>query len=184
MARVGNMQSPQLDRFARDARAWKQCAEINYLAAGHLFASSNLLVYFTAATLGHHALEMYLKSALICEGMTVFNPVILKCLDPGYALTRSNCAWGHCLVELATRLSERRPDLNLRAEMHVPECRALLMPMTLKAGFALFDPFFSELRYPQDLKKCTVSQDHKLVLDVLIARLHPFVNEEQGRFPA
>src|SRR5450755_1071146 len=61
--------------------------------SGHLFSSSNLFVYVTAATLGHHALEMYLKSALICEGMTVFNPVILKSLDPGYALTRSNCAW-------------------------------------------------------------------------------------------
>jgi hypothetical protein len=52
------MQSPQLDRFARDARAWKECAEINYIASGHLFSSSNLFVYVTAATLGHHALEM------------------------------------------------------------------------------------------------------------------------------
>jgi hypothetical protein len=77
---VCGMQSPQLDRFARDARAWKHCAEINYIASGHLFASSNLFVYFTAATLGHHALEMYLKSALICEGMTVFNPVIVESL--------------------------------------------------------------------------------------------------------
>jgi hypothetical protein len=178
------MQSPQLDRFARDARAWKECAEINYIASGHLFSSSNLFVYVTAATLGHHALEMYLKSALICEGMTVFNPVILKSLDPGYALTRSNCAWGHCLVDLATRLSDKRPDFNLHAEMNFPECSALLMPMTLKAGFALFDPFFSELRYPQDLKKCGVSQDHKVVLYVLVARLQPFVNKEQGRSPA
>lgn len=149
-----------------------------------LFASSNLFVYFTAATLGHHALEMYLKSALICEGMTVFNPVILKSLDPGYALTRSNCAWGHCLVELATWLSQKRPEFNLRAEMNIPECRALLMPMTLEDGFALFDPFFSELRYPQDLRKCGISQDHKLVLDVLVARLQPSVNKEQGRSPA
>ena len=178
------MQSPQLDRFARDARAWKHCAEINYIASGHLFASSNLFVYFTAATVGHHALGMYLKSALICEGMTVFNPVIVKSLDPGYGLSRSNCAWGHCLVDLATRLSEKRPDLNLRAEMNIPECRALLMPMTLKAGFALFDPFFSELRYPQDLRKCAVGQDHKLVLDVLVPRLQPFLNKEQRRSPA
>jgi hypothetical protein len=94
MGCVGNMQSPQLDRFARDARAWKECAEINYIASGHLFSSSNLFVYVTAATLGHHALEMYLKAALICEGMTVFNPVILRSLDPGYALTRSKCALG------------------------------------------------------------------------------------------
>lgn len=167
------MQSPQLDRFARDARAWKDCAKINYTASGHLFERSNLSLYFTAATLGHHALEMYLKAALICEGMTVFNPVILRSLDPGYALTRSKCAWGHCLVDLAQRLSAKRPEFNLRAEMNIPESGALLMPMTVEAGFALFDPFFSELRYPQDLKKCGVSQDHKVVLDVLVARLRP-----------
>jgi hypothetical protein len=171
------MQSPQLDKYARDARAWRDCAEINYIASGHLFGSSNLFVYFTAATLGHHALEMYLKSALICEGMTVFNPVILKSLNPGYELTRSNCAWGHCLVDLATRLSKKRPDFNLRAEMNIPECHALLMPMTVADGFAVFDPFFSELRYPQDLKKCSVSQDHKVVLDVLVLRLQPLLTK-------
>jgi hypothetical protein len=96
---------------------------------------------------------MYLKSALICEGMTVFNPVILKSLNPGYELTRSNCAWGHCLVDLATRLSEKRSDFDLQGEMNIRECRVLPMPMTIEAGFALFDPFFSELRYPQELKK-------------------------------
>ena len=184
MGWAGNMQSPQLDRFARDAGAWKHCAEINYIASGHLFASGSLFACFTAATLGHHALEMYLKSALIGEGMTVFNPVIVKSLDRGYGLTRLNCAWGHCLVDLAARLSQKRPDFNLHAEMNIPECRALLMPMTLEAGLALFDPFFSELRYPQDLKQYAVSQDHKLVLDVLVARLQPFLNKKQGRSPA
>ena len=183
MGCAGNMQSPQLDRFARDARAWKHCAEINYVASGHLFASGNLFVCFGAATLGHHALEMYLKAALICEGMTVFNPVILKSLDGTVRLTRAECAWGHCLVDLAMQLSEKRPDFNLRTEMNLAECRTLLMPMTLEGGFALFDPFFTELRYPQDLKKYAVSQDYKIVLDVLVARLQPFVNK-QGRSPA
>lgn len=162
------MQSPQLDRYARDPRAWQDCAKINYTASAHLFASNNLFLYFTAATLGHHALEMYLKAALICEGMTVFNPVILKSLDPGLELTRSNCAWGHCLVELAERLAEKRSDFNLDAEMDIRECHTLLMPLTLRAGFALFDPFFSELRYPQELKKL-VGEDERLVLDVLVA---------------
>ncbi len=174
----GDMKSPQLDKYARDSRAWTACAEINYTASVHLFSSGNLFLRFTAATLGHHALEMYLKSALVCEGMTVFNPVIVKSLDPGVALTRSNCAWGHCLVDLATRLSEKRPDFNLRAEMNIPECRTLLMPMTLEAGFALFDPFFSELRYPQELKKVGgVGQDEKFVLDELVLRLQPFLNK-------
>jgi hypothetical protein len=122
---------------------------------------------------------MYLKSVLICEGMTVFNPVILKSLDPGITLTRSNCAWGHDLVELAERLADKRLDFNLNAEMDVPECRTLMMPMTLRAGFAVFDPFFSELRYPQELKKRGggVGEDESLVLDVLVARLQPFLSK-------
>jgi hypothetical protein len=171
------MQSPQLDKYARDARAWRDCAELNYAAATALFGSGNSSLYFPAATLGHHSLEMYLKSALICEGKTVFNPVILRSLDPGFALTRSDCVWGHRVADLAAQLSQKRSDFDLRAEVNIPECRAPLMPMTLEAGFALFDPFFSELRYPQDLKKCGVSKDHKVVLDVLIARLQPLLTK-------
>ncbi len=121
---------------------------------------------------------MYLKSALICEGMTVFNPIILKSLDPGFALTRSNCAWGHGLVALAQQLSKKRPDFHLGAEMNIPEGLALPMPMKLEAGFALFDPFFSELRYPQELKKLGgVGQDEKFILDELVRRLQPFLNK-------
>ena len=60
--------------------------------------------------------------------MTVFNPVILKSLDPGIPLTRANCAWGHNLVELARRLAEKRSDFNLDADMDIRECRTLLCP--------------------------------------------------------
>lgn len=103
----------------------------NFLVAViHLFV-------FQQQLLGHHALEMYLKAVLICEGMTVFNPVILKSLDPGIMLTRANCIWGHRLVDLAERLGEKRKDFKLDAEMDIHECRTLLMPMTLRAGFAL-----------------------------------------------
>ena len=171
------MQSPQLDKYARDARAWHDWAKVNYTASAELFASGNPLLYLPAATLGHHALEMYLKSVLICEGMTVFNPVILPSVDPRLGLTRSDCAWGHNLVELAKRLVERRENFNIEAEMDLRECHSLPMPMTLRAGFALFDPFFSELRYPQELKKRgEVGEEEKLVLDVLVARLQPFLS--------
>jgi hypothetical protein len=122
---------------------------------------------------------MYRKAALICEGMTVFNPVILKSLGPAYALTRSKCAWGHCLVDLARQLSEKRPDFDLRVQMNIRECPVLPMPMTVEAGFALFDPFFSELRYPQEFKTLGgVSHDEKLVLDELVLRLQPYVDKE------
>jgi HEPN domain-containing protein len=171
------MQSPRLDKYARDARAWQDWAKVNYAASTLLSGSGNPSLYIPAATLAHHALEMYLKSALICEGMTVFNPVILKSLDGTVELKRSDCAWGHDLVELAEHLVRRRKDFNLDAEMKIRECRTLLMPMTIRAGFALFNPFFSELRYPQELKKLDrVGEDERLVLDVLVARLQPFLN--------
>lgn len=142
-----------------------------------LFRNGDPLLYIPAATLGHHALEMYLKAALICEGMTVFNPVILRSLAAGSALTRSDCAWGHCLVDLARLLAEKRADFALRAEINLPECLLLPMPMTLLAGFALFDPFFSELRYPQELKKLRgVCKDESSVLDALVLRLQPFLS--------
>ena len=73
----------------------------------------------------------------------------------------------------------KRPDFDLRAEMNIRECLVLPMPMTVDAGFALLDPLFSELRYPQELKKLGgVGYDEKLVLDELILRLQPFVNKE------
>jgi hypothetical protein len=85
--------------------------------------------------------------------MTIFNPVILPSVDPRLGLTKSDCAWGHSLVGLAQQLSEKRPDFDLRIQMNIPYCFVLPMPMTAEAGFALFDPFFSELRYPQEHKE-------------------------------
>jgi hypothetical protein len=80
---VRRMQSPQLDKYAKDDRAWRDCAKINYAASAHLFNSSNLFLFFPAATLGHHGLEMYLKAALICEGMTVFESCHPQVSRPG-----------------------------------------------------------------------------------------------------
>jgi hypothetical protein len=43
-----------------------------------LFETGDPFLLFPAATLGHHALEMYLKAAPISNGRTVFNPNELK----------------------------------------------------------------------------------------------------------
>jgi HEPN domain-containing protein len=64
----------KLDKYARDAALWRDWAAINYSAAKTLFESGDAFLLLPAATLGHHALEMYLKSALIAHGMTVFDP--------------------------------------------------------------------------------------------------------------
>src|SRR5580704_7319099 len=129
-----------LDKYARVARAWRDWAKINCVASQHLFFSGNPILYFPAATLGHHALEMYLKAALITQGMTVFNPDQIKLLDVAVELKRDDCIWGHSLVGLAEELAKKHPDFDLKEPMQCSGSR------TVRQAFAVFDPFFSELR--------------------------------------
>jgi hypothetical protein len=166
-----------LDRYARDARAWRDWAKINHVASQQLFFSGNPFLYFPAATLGHHALEMHLKAARICEGMTVFDPNNLGKLDPSVGLKASDCVWGHNLAALATLLATRRTDFDLSDEINIP-CVTLKMPMKLLTAFELFDPFFSEIRYPTEPKKFEgLSEEERRVLDALVSRLLPLLNK-------
>ena len=166
-----------LDRYARDPKAWKAFADHNYAASIYLFDSHNPFLIFNAATLGHHCLEMYLKAALICEGATVFDPKKITHLDNSLKLQPSDCAWGHDLVALARQLASRRPDFNLSEQM------CLLLPWhfsgvpTVEKGFEVFNPFFSELRYPQELTMGGVGEDDKLPLQELVTRLQPFLEK-------
>jgi hypothetical protein len=49
-------------------------------------------------------------------------------------------------------------------------------PLILEQGFAVFDPFFSELRYPQELNKMGgVDKQDKLLLDELVGLLQSFL---------
>jgi hypothetical protein len=165
-----------LDKYARVARAWRDWEKINCVASQHLFFSGNPFLYFPAATLGHHALEMYLKAALICEGMTVFDANIVGKLHSSVGLKASDCVWGHNLAALATQLATRRTDFDLSDELNIP-CVALKMPMKLLTAFELFDPFFSEIRYPTELKKFEgLTEEEGRVLDALVSRLLPFLN--------
>jgi hypothetical protein len=167
----------QLDKYARDAVTWKNLADINYAAAQTLFlhAIEKPGLYFVAVTLGHIALEMLLKTALICSGMTAFNPKNVKSLDPSFGLKSDDCVWGHDLVALAKTLATRRPDFDLSAEMYVRNA-ARRMPMTVEEGFELFNPFFSELRYPQELKNIAgFGEDEGSVLEELACQIEPFI---------
>jgi hypothetical protein len=177
--------APGLDKYATDARTWRDFATLDYLAAKALFGSRNPFLYLAAATLGHHSLEMYLKAALICEGMTVIHPRKIKSLDPAVGLTAANCVWGHSLVHLAEKLSKRRPDFDLSAQMNIAGCVTLRMPMRMRDALAMFDPFSSELRYPQELKTLEgVGEEEELVLDQLVARLKPFCEDDLSHFRA
>lgn len=133
-----NRRTMKLDKYARDARAWRDFAKVAYTGSGHLFGSGNLFLVFPAATLGHHALEMYLKAALITEGLTIFDPWKLEYLDASLKLEAKDCAWDHKLVRLARQLAEKRPDFDLKATLTTFLPWTQSKPLTLEQGFAIF----------------------------------------------
>ena len=166
----------QLDKYARDAHSWRDFAKVNHVAAHHLFESGNPVLYLIAATLGHHALELYLKSALINEGMTVYDPGKLQGLDPSVGLKAEDCIWGHSASKLAEKLAEKRKELNLDEKIPDPRPWDTPQTMTLREAFALFDPFFWEIRYPGETEKVEgVGQEEGEILDTLVERLKAFL---------
>jgi HEPN domain-containing protein len=80
--------SVQKDRYRNEPTAWLQLADNSLRGARLLHKEGDAFLWFPAALLGHHALEMFLKAALIRLGAKV---------EP-------NGAWGHDLVKLATSL--------------------------------------------------------------------------------
>jgi hypothetical protein len=53
-------------------------------------------------------------------------------------------------------------------------------PATVEKTLALIDPFFSELRYPQELRNVAgFGGDVLQVLEELVFRLEPFVGENE-----
>lgn len=171
------VQPIQLDKYARDARAWRDAARFNYTSARTLFTSeNNIVTCIPAATLAHHALEMFLKAVLIVEGMTVFNPKDLNKLDRTVGLAKRDCVWGHQLVRHAKLLASKRQDFDLTDTSKIPFYFPHKGPMTLETGFALFDPFFFELRYPQELVDLdSVGPDDVVILDSLVRTLEPYL---------
>jgi HEPN domain-containing protein len=86
--------SQPTDKYASDAGTWLIWAENTYAGALELFRADSPSLWFPAALLGHQALEMYLKAALIRAGHTI---------GP------SAKAWGHDLVALANELADSAP---------------------------------------------------------------------------
>lgn len=167
----------KLDKYARDSISWCESAIQDHLAARILFTSGNPVVFFTAATIAHHALEMYLKSALIVAGFTIFDPRKIKDLDASEALTKDRCAWGHNLPTLSQRLANEQTAFDLRAQLEVPGVLFLsAQPMTLDVAFEHFEPFFEEVRYPREYENFRgVGTDEKVILDAVVDVLRPFL---------
>jgi hypothetical protein len=134
------------------------------------------MLCFEGASVAHHALEMFLKAALINEGYTIFNPNKVAQLGPATKLDRRDCAWNHNLVFLAKLLSAKRRELDLSAELIVPYYVSIRGPLTIESAFGMFDPFFFELRYPGELEQLDgIGPDDVRVLDALVNVLAPFV---------
>jgi HEPN domain-containing protein len=118
---------PEIDKYTQDAQEWRMAAEHTFEAATLLFNLNNPYVWFSATLLGHHALEMLLKSALLREGCKIAKGDV----------------WGHNLEKLAKLLASKRQDFSLKISFH-PE-----MPLlSRKTYLARYDVFFDELRYP------------------------------------
>lgn len=110
-------QAVTLDKYARDAETWLTYGKVIYSAARVLFdaAQSSPDLYFSAATLGHSALEVLMKGILIQEGMVSFDPRQIKRLT-GPVLQEQDCVWGHSLIKLAEEM-EKRAKFALDEEM-------------------------------------------------------------------
>ena len=162
----------QLDPHAGDARVWLDFACVNYLGSQALFEHPNIALVFCAATLGHLALEMCLKTALICHGLTVFDPSKVNQLDPSIQLAGADCVWGHGLIVLAERLENLTQGFSLSDALDVPEYIGFseTPPTTIRAGLQIFDPFFTELRYPSELEQVSgIGPDERFLLKALVS---------------
>jgi len=78
-------------KYCDDDETWLQWGDVTYTGAHTLFHSDNFSLWFPAAILGHQALEMYLKAALILRGHRVVRTDI----------------WGHDLRQLSSKLSAK-----------------------------------------------------------------------------
>jgi HEPN domain-containing protein len=76
--------------FSADAETWLQWAEQTYAGARVLFNNGNPSVWLPAAFLGHQALEMFLKAALIKQSRGAVKGDV----------------WGHYLVDLVSELAK------------------------------------------------------------------------------
>ena len=78
---------------------------------------------------------MFLKTALICEGLTACNPKHAL----AFGITNDDCAWGHDLLQLARLLTKYRPDFGLTANLDVRGYWPHKMPMTIRDGSRCFN---------------------------------------------
>jgi hypothetical protein len=159
-----------LDKYASDAHAWRQAGDLYYTATATLYESNNLLMYLPAATMGHHTLERYLKAALISVGMTVCPHDVAAANGIG----KADYEWGHKLTDLAKKLRKKRPTFDPDVDIGISVSILGNVPPTLMEGLRHFEPYFDELRYPQELSKLEGAGMHEFnLLNCIVGILRP-----------
>jgi HEPN domain-containing protein len=139
----GDMIPAMMDPLSNDSKLWRLNAEYTLNAATYLFTHHDETVAaFPASLLGHHALEMLIKSALIEAGI-----IIDKVTDKNGKL-KNGYAWGHNLRELSQKLAEKSEDFKpvLQQELH-RVCDD--SPKHADSHLDTFDAYFKEFRYPK-----------------------------------
>ncbi len=119
-----------IDPEENDSKSWRVNAEHTLSASFYLFEHDSQFIFsFPASLLGHHALEMLLKSALIEAGQTI----------------RKGHVWGHVLRDLAEDLAKHRSDFDkvLGQPLHAISAK------TMCEYLDYFDSYFKEFRYPK-----------------------------------
>lgn len=159
-----------LDKYARDVRAWRDWADLYWTATDLLFRSENIAMYLPAATMAHHTLERYLKAALIASGATVCSRQVAE----AHGISAIDCVWGHQLSTLAISLGKRQSAFDPGVSLGIP-VSILDGGHTLLEGLRHFEPYFEELRYPQQLRQMEgVGQHEWHVLHRMVNVLRPF----------
>src|SRR5579862_2138294 len=155
-----NSMTDVLDEYATDHRTWKVSGEMYQQASSLLFTQPDTLMWLPAATLAHHAIERYLKAALIVAGVTICTKETAKKAEI------HDHIWGHDLVELGKRLGKLRREFKLNALLPISAYILQTSPCSVEMGLSHFDPFFTELRYPQRLERMDpVSPQDPILLD-------------------
>jgi hypothetical protein len=168
----------KLGKYARGVEAWRTQAAMYHIAATSLYQNNrNGIALLPAATLAHQAIEMYLKAALIAHGMTIVDPNKIETLSKsGVQLRKSDCAWGHDLVKLGEQLARKEPSFRLKTQLRIPGGDYQhLLPITVRKVLKRFNPYFSEIRYPQEVEQIEEISDESGLLNGMIKHIKLFV---------
>jgi hypothetical protein len=164
-----------------DAVVWRSNADFYFKNALKSFSSEDLELRVGGGFLGHAALEAGLKAALLTWDSSTTESCQIRRPNTTARLSETKYATIHNLVELATQLAGMGSDLELRAELGLPDLALLMRSnLTLIDGLEIFDQFSSRPSYNNGLSLLEgVGREYAVVLEALFSRLGRVFAEER-----